>query len=382
MKNSKIIFTLCLGLFAGNCFCQNVGIGTITPNRGKFELYGAVGATSAIFKDSVFYGVSFQRNSPAIGYNQYFTDQSRYISNGTAFVQWLNTSTGSMNFDAFATSGTANAAALNPQRMMTIRSNGDVSFNTAESDASLFVANNAGGTLSIVLKGTTYNSEFNKSGLNTYINGGKAGSKIYINDNTLGHVYMGSTNVRVGVNVLNPASLLDIKQVGGHGLVLVEPSTFHNWEFVTTKNLTDNACDYYLYYNGAYKGNFFYVDGTYSPISDNRLKSDVTPLSNVLEKVMRMNPVSYQMKSASSRTALGFLAQEVNDIFPEVVGKVTSKEMEIGYPGMDDLYTMSYDALAPVVIGAIKEQQLIIKDLKDRNEKIRQKIEYYNNMLK
>ncbi|MGG9972701.1 tail fiber domain-containing protein [Ferruginibacter sp. SUN002] len=370
-------------LFAHFAIAQNVGIGTALPNKAKLEVSGAIGNTVAIFTQAQgFPGVTFFRTPPAIGFNLYTTDQNRYVGSGSAMVQYINPANGGLYFDLIRTKGSANQPATAISRSMTIQQNGNVALSSYEQDATLFVGIGAtlGDTLPTRFVGTTYNTIFNQKQsttvYNSYLNGGKAGSDVYVNDVNFGNVYLCKSFGNVSVNTTSANATLTIKQYGGHGLVLVEPSTFHNWEFVTTKNLTDAASDYYLYYNGAYRGNIFYIDGGYYPISDKRLKKDVRSLSSVLSKVLSMNPVTYKMKygSITDTKTLGFIAQEVNNIFPELTQQITSKDTEIGYPGLDDLYTMHYDGMAPIVIKAIQEQQEKIKSMQSKNDELRKRI--------
>lgn len=365
----KIIYSIILSTSASmGLLAQNVGIGTTNPNRAKFEVYGAVGNNSAIFGGNGV-GVSFGLNAPGIGFNSYYNGNNLYINNGTAMVQWQNHLTGSMYLDATTTVGTPNAVINGLQRVMTIKWNGDMALENGEANTSLFVGSGFG-VRGARLQGTTYHTEFNKTGA-TRISGGKSGSDVYINDVSSGHVTFGGFFTNVGINKV-PSRTLDIKQVNGRGFVLVEPTTFHNWEFVTTKNLTDPASDYYVYYNGQYKGNFFYVDGGYYPISDGRLKKDVQTLNSSIDKILRLNPVRYSMKRDVSKTKqFGFLAQEVRAIFPELVEVI--REKDSGYD-MNEFLTMNYNGLSPIVISAMQEQQQQITHLQSRIDNLKQKI--------
>jgi len=371
MKKLLTIFSVIVMLT--NSFSQNVGIGLTNPTRAKLEVSGAVGRTSGVFGGDGA-GVSFQRDVPAIGFNQYFDNTSRYISNGQAFVIWLNTLTGSLNYDIFKTAGTANAIGT-PERIMTIAYNGNVALNTAEANASFFVAHSPSFP-TIRFRGTTYSSEFyrNVAGFDTHITGGKAGSNLYIGDVGTGNVYLGGTAAhRVGVNQ-NASNGLDIRQVGGRGFVLVEPTTFHNWEFVTIKNLTEPGSDFYVMYNGDNKGNFFHIDGTYSPISDRRLKKNIEPLKSVLPGVMQLKPVAYKMKyGPDTSKTIGFIAQQVKTIFPQLVEHI--QDTNTGFDGLNELYTMNYDGIAPLLIKAINEQQEKISLLKEKNNALKKRIE-------
>lgn len=357
---------------------QNVGIGTSTPTRAKLEVYGAVGSTAAIFTDPAGPGISFQRNNPAIGYNQYFTDKARFIGSGKAFVQWMNMQTGSMNFDRYAAVSNPDSPTLSPSRVMTASQNGNVSFNSGDANASLFVGYSAG-KVTAMLRGTTYHTSFYDLSNATTINAGKAGGIVFIGDVNPGPVYFGSqVNNLVGINHTDPLALnahLDIKQIGDRGFALVEPSTFHNWEMATIKNITENGSDLYMFYNGNNMANFYHADGGYYYYSDKRLKTGIRNMPATLGNVLQLNPVSYTMKSADSADRLyGFLAQEVKPLFPQLVHQVNNKQGATGYTGIDDLYTIEYDGFAPIMIQAIQEQQDIITAIKQKNESLKQRI--------
>ncbi|MES2431545.1 MAG: tail fiber domain-containing protein [Bacteroidota bacterium] len=372
---------------------QNVGIGTALPNKAKLEISGAVGNTTAIFvRDSGFAGISFQRTPPAIGFNQYTNGQNYYIGAGTALIEWLNPVNGSLNFDMTRTAGTANQPITTLTRSLTIQQNGNVSISAGEANASLFVGkyvatspNTGAHPYATRFQGTNYHSVFYEfqggSVYNTRINGGKPGSDVYVNDVNFGDIYL-CKDCFIGINATGPAELY-IKQVNGRGLALVEPSTFHNWEFITTKNLTDPASDYYVYYNGQYRGNFFYLDGGYYPISDKRLKKDIHSLNTVLPQIMELNPVSYKSKDDNPENirTIGFIAQEVNTVLPELTDHLTEKDTKIGYSGLSDLYTLQYDGMAPVIIKAIQEQQEKIDQLQSKNKDLRKRIKEIEKLL-
>lgn len=92
-------------------------------------------------------------------------------------------------------------------------------------------------------------------------------------------------------------------------------------------------------------------------LSDKRYKKNIEPLQNSLSKVSKLNAVNYQYKTEEFKekafdedTQMGFIAQEVQNIYPEIVNE--DKE---GY------LSISYTSLIPVLADAIKE-------LKNKNE--------------
>ena len=95
-----------------------------------------------------------------------------------------------------------------------------------------------------------------------------------------------------------------------------------------------------------------YTDGYYFELSDVRLKRDITNLDSTLDRLLQLRPVSYHFRSAPAGTSptLGLIAQEVEPLFPEVVGE---------HAGMKSL---AYSELVPVTIRAIQELNQKLED--------------------
>lgn len=95
--------------------------------------------------------------------------------------------------------------------------------------------------------------------------------------------------------------------------------------------------------------------------SDARFKSNINPIENPLQKVQQLRGVTFDWKTKefperafSDNRALGFIAQEVEQVLPEVVQ--TEKTAE-GYK------SVQYDKVVALLVEAIKEQQKQIKTL-------------------
>ena len=90
--------------------------------------------------------------------------------------------------------------------------------------------------------------------------------------------------------------------------------------------------------------------------SDKRLKTNVQPIESGLDKVMKMQGVSYERNDVEEpRRQVGVLAQDMEEIVPEVV--LTAD---------DEMQTKSvdYGKLTAVLVEAIKELKLEIEQLK------------------
>lgn len=101
--------------------------------------------------------------------------------------------------------------------------------------------------------------------------------------------------------------------------------------------------------------------------SDGRWKTAVTDLSYGLSQIMQLRPITFQWKNDSNgQTHLGLIAQDVENVIPEVVIHSPDPAAPLG---------MNYSGLEPVMIKAIQEQQATIarneaeiKALKSDNE--------------
>jgi hypothetical protein len=97
----------------------------------------------------------------------------------------------------------------------------------------------------------------------------------------------------------------------------------------------------------------------YVTSSDYRLKQNVQPLVNGLDRVKKLKPVKFNWKE-SGATSEGFLAHEIQEAgwYEGVSGKKDDEDMQ----GVD------YGRITPLLVKAIQEQQTIIDDLKTRIE--------------
>lgn len=89
--------------------------------------------------------------------------------------------------------------------------------------------------------------------------------------------------------------------------------------------------------------------GDVAAFSDKRVKKDIKTLTNALNKVIKLRGVSYvRTDTGEERTNIGLIAQEVDDILPEVVYTVE-------HPDIKDFKSISYGSIVGILIEAIKE---------------------------
>lgn len=130
---------------------------------------------------------------------------------------------------------------------------------------------------------------------------------------------------------------------------------------------TLRATGSYLYFavNGAYSA-YLNSSGTLTP-SDERLKENVTSLTNSLSKVQQLRGVNFTWINQDRGTGnnIGFIAQEVEEVFPEVVG-------DGGLPNDENneapMKAVNYEKLVPVLVESIKELKTELDAAKARIE--------------
>lgn len=96
------------------------------------------------------------------------------------------------------------------------------------------------------------------------------------------------------------------------------------------------------------------------PKSDKKLKTNISPIKNSLNKVLQLNGVEFDFISGNDTGYLGvhqigLIAQDVSKVIPEIVAK-----------NNDGTLGLSYQHLVALLIEAMKEQQEQINDLKRR----------------
>jgi len=118
-------------------------------------------------------------------------------------------------------------------------------------------------------------------------------------------------------------------------------------------------------FNGA-----VYYSSSQEFASDRRFKHSIQPLRTPLATLIQLNGVSYGLKQNEfpekrfpSATQFGFIAQDVEEVLPNIVST-----HEDGYK------SISYISVVPLLVEAVKEQQDIIYDQQARLDKLEKEI--------
>jgi hypothetical protein len=76
---------------------------------------------------------------------------------------------------------------------------------------------------------------------------------------------------------------------------------------------------------------------------------------------MKLKPVDFNWKNDKSKTTTGFLAQDVYKVYPDAASKPQNAT---------EKWQMSREALVPLLVKSIQDQQAEITDLTKRIEKL------------
>lgn len=119
------------------------------------------------------------------------------------------------------------------------------------------------------------------------------------------------------------------------------------------------------------------MTGTVYGISDRRVKKDFLPIDNALDQIEKLNPVSYHFKTdenptmkLSDKRQMGLIAQEVLEIFPELVSVPESP---------DEMLSLNYTELIPVLVKSVQE---LNEQLEEKDEEIKARDIQIENILK
>jgi hypothetical protein len=235
----------------------------------------------------------------------------------------------------------AGTSASASNELMRITGLGNVGIGNNNPTASLQVSRGTGVNGTAAFNGTTHISHFNYSTTeHTYIRGGKDGANVYINDvGTLGNVAIGNGTPTEKLHVFG---------------------------------------------NLRVSGTICNTSGAITACSDVRYKKNFSKIENPLNKVLSLNGLQYDWRvdefkenNFSKSRQIGFIAQEMEKVFPEMV--FTDEK---GFKSVD------YARLTPVLVEAIKEQQKMIDnlrftndDLKKTNGKLESRLDKIDAML-
>ena len=179
-------------------------------------------------------------------------------------------------------------------------------------------------------------------------------SSISIFNDTRSNIYYDQANTGYYIdpastsqlNVLNCAGTLTV--TGAGGVIAPKFTDYNNGSFYLDPSSTGTSLN-------------VAGDVVAYASSDIRFKNNITPITNALDKLSKIGGYTFEWNEISHKETgkkdIGVVAQEVEEILPEIVQTRSN-----GYKAVD------YQKLTALLIESVKEQQVIINDLKTRIE--------------
>ena len=276
--------------------------------------------------------VNIDENCPASGINTAIRE---------LMVDLKNVSTGAVNLETPA----ADTLGVATSSQSTTLQVGDGSADTR----SLF---NPSSAFAIGVKNGSSHGGFigsnGSSGMQFSSSGGAARMTI----DSSGNLLVGTTNATPGVGnttagiSLNSGDLLCVSR-SGDTPVSINRST-------SDGSLVDFRA------SGTKKGSITIASAgtTYNTTSDRRLKTDIEPIADATDKLMQMQPVTHKWIAEPDADAVhGFIAQDMQQIVPEAVS---------GEDGGEEMMSMDYGRITPVLVAALQDAHRKIEELEQR----------------
>jgi len=169
-----------------------------------------------------------------------------------------------------------------------------------------------------------------------------------------------SGNLLVGTTNSSGTTGEGFKVLGGRPVVVNAAST--NGGGTVYEAYSTGAAAYRFYVGMG--GTIYATSTTISAISDIRFKANVRDLDAGLSEVMALKPRLFDWKEgkgADIKNARGFIAQEFEEVFPDLID-----EWKDPAPEGEEPYKSVRQDLIPVLVKAIQEQQALITTLTAR----------------
>ncbi len=177
---------------------------------------------------------------------------------------------------------------------------------------------------------------------------------------------------KVGIGTNSPAYKLDVAdtQSGNYVAQVYNKSTNANADGLRIRLQATNpdTANYFIgFYDGSntqrgrITGNGTGV--TYNTSSDRRLKTHIVNIDHALEIINKMQPRKYEFKANRGVEEYGFIAQELQLVYPQAVSGDPNGDVKT------DPMMVDYSRLTPILTAGIKELKKEVKILKNKNLK-------------
>ncbi len=207
----------------------------------------------------------------------------------------------------------------------------------------------------------------------TYFSWGFGGTANYFSDN-------------VGIGITAPTYKLDVRtnNSGGYVSQLYNTSTSTSADGLRIRlgHTSPSTNNYYVGFvdggngiNGRISGNATGAGVGYYTTSDRRLKTKIISINNALSLLEKIQPRKYEYKSNLGTEEYGFIAQELQPLYPQAVSGSPDSDVE------KDPMMVDYSRLTPLLAAGIKELNTTVKSQEEVIQTQKQEIENLKERL-
>jgi hypothetical protein len=172
----------------------------------------------------------------------------------------------------------------------------------------------------------------------------------------------------LATNLTVPANIAIVD--GSNGTIYGSYLTLTNKDATAYYNVGKSVSGIFNIVDQASAGVYLASGGTsFTGTSDARLKTNIAPLESATDKIMALNPCTYQWKSevesaadntsTNTKPHVGFIAQEVEQLIPELVHP-------IDHPAGPDYKGVNTTDMIPYLVRTIQEQTQRITRLQEK----------------
>jgi hypothetical protein len=271
------------------------------------------------------------------GQHQWYTAASGTAGNTFSFTQ-------AMTLDA---SGQLGVGTTSPNERLTINSAsaGSARIGVQYNGSAIALLGSYSG---IVGSGNATDMLIGAANVLAFASGGAGTERARIDSS--GNLLVGTTTAVLAGKIVSVAS-------GNQTAIALRNSTAA-YASCYAEHTVNSSTGYAAYFTNTGSGTGLYISNTaaWQSTSDERLKTDIQDLDSTA-RLLQLRPVDYLWKSQltsdePNKRNLGFIAQEVKDVFPELVGVAP-----------DGMFSVEYTGLIAPLVKAIQEQQALITQL-------------------
>ena len=168
--------------------------------------------------------------------------------------------------------------------------------------------------------------------------------------------------------VLDSQSSINEMAIGSNTSTFESPQIIDFYTATSTTSAT-NVQNFRMSCSGDFHADQDVFAASTQVSSDARLKENIKDTPYGLKEVIKIRPVEFDWKKDSGKRSgkhdIGFIAQEMEEVIPEVVKESTKLDSDENYKSID------YGKITSVLIKAVQEQQEQIKELRKDIKKLR-----------